>query len=65
MAMEYLAIAQHRNRLCYAIICEGDYLLQIYIFKSRDYVYMQQTTPTTLDVTIRCVILHVQNFLPS
>jgi hypothetical protein len=59
MAMEYLVLAQHRNRLCYVIICEGDYLLQIYIFKSRDYTYMQRTTPTTLDVTIRHVIFLV------
>jgi hypothetical protein len=59
MATEYLAIAQHQNRLCYTIICEGDYLLEIYIFKSIDYVYMQQTTPTILNVTIRHVIFLV------
>ncbi len=29
-----------------------------------DYVYLQQTTPTTLDVTTDRVILHVQKVLP-
>jgi len=33
-------------------------------FEPRDYVYLQQITPTTLDVIISRVILCVQKVLP-
>jgi len=43
----------------------GGYQPWVWRFEPKDYVYLQQTTPTTLDVTIRHVILHVQKVLLS
>jgi hypothetical protein len=64
MAMENLAITQHQNILWHAIICGGGYQPWVRRFKLGDYVYFQQTTRTTLDVTIGCVILRVQKVSP-
>jgi hypothetical protein len=46
------------------MICGGGYRPQVHRFELGDYVYMQHTTPTTLDVTIGHVILRVQKVLP-
>jgi len=56
-AFENLAIAQHRDTLRYAIIRGGGYRPSIHRFHVGDYVYLQQTTPTTLDVTAGRTIL--------
>jgi hypothetical protein len=56
MDMQNLAIAQHWDTLCYAIIHGGGYQLQIQRFEWKDYVYFQQITPITLNVIIGCVI---------
>jgi hypothetical protein len=56
-AFENLAIAQHRDTLRYAIIRGGGYRPSIRKFHVGDYVYLQQTAPTTLDVTAGCTIL--------
>jgi len=50
--------------LCCAIIHGGGYRAQIRSFERGDYVYLQKTTLTILDVTIGCVILCVQKVLP-
>ncbi len=52
-----LAIAQHMDTLWYAIIQGGGYRPSIHRFHVGDYVYSQQTTPTTLDVTVGHIIL--------
>jgi hypothetical protein len=41
MAMENLAIVQHRNTIWYATICGRGYWPQVHRFEPRDYVYMQ------------------------
>ena len=51
MAFDNLALAQHRNTLRYATIRRGGYRPQLQRFALGDYVYLQQITPTTLDVT--------------
>jgi hypothetical protein len=51
MALENLSIAQHRDTLRYATLHGGGYRPQVQRFRSGDYVYLQQTAPTTLDVT--------------
>ncbi len=56
-AFENLAIAQHRDTLRYAIIRGGGYQPSIHRFHVGDYVYLQQTAPTTLDVTTGRTIL--------
>ncbi len=56
-AFENLAIAQHRDTLRYATIRGGSYRPSICRFHVGDYVYLQQITPTTLDVTTGCTIL--------
>jgi hypothetical protein len=64
MVMENLAIAQHQDTLHYVTICGGGYQPKIQRFEQGDYVYLQQTTLTTLDVTIKHVILRVWKVLP-
>ncbi len=64
MVMENLAMAQHWDMLCYAIVCGGCYWLQIHKFELRDYIYLQQTTMITLNVITQHVILHVWKILP-
>ncbi|BBN16821.1 hypothetical protein Mp_7g09570 [Marchantia polymorpha subsp. ruderalis] len=64
-AFENLAIAQHRDTLRYATIQRGGYRPSIRRFRVGDYVYLQQTAPTTLDVTGGCTILRVREVLPS
>jgi hypothetical protein len=51
MALENLSIVQHRDTLQYAMIRGGGYRPQVRRFQPGDYVYLQQTAPTTLDVT--------------
>ncbi|BBN02223.1 hypothetical protein Mp_2g13720 [Marchantia polymorpha subsp. ruderalis] len=63
-AFENLAIAQHRDTLRYATIRGGDYRPSILRFHVGDYVYLQQTAPTTLDVTAGRTILRVREVLP-
>jgi hypothetical protein len=53
MALENLSIVQHRDTLRYATIRGRGYQPQVRTFRPRDYVYLQQTAPTTLDVTAR------------
>jgi PHD-finger len=65
MAFENLAIAQHRDTLRYATIRGGGYRPSIRRFHPGDYVYLQQTAPTTLDVTAGRIILRVRRVLPS
>jgi len=62
-AFENLAIAQHRDTLRYAIIRGGGYRPSIRRFHVGDYVYLQQTAPTTLDVTAGRTILRVREVL--
>ncbi len=61
---ENLAIAQHRDTLRYAIIRGGGYRRLIRRFHV-DCVYLQQTTPMTLDVTASRTILRMQKVLVS
>jgi transposase InsO family protein len=65
MALENLSIAQHRDTLRYATIRGGGYRPQVRRFCPRDYVYLQQTAPTTLDVTTGRIILRVREVLGS
>ncbi|BBN03868.1 hypothetical protein Mp_3g00200 [Marchantia polymorpha subsp. ruderalis] len=62
-AFENLAIAQHRDMLRYATIRGGGYRPSICKFHVEDYVYLQQTAPTTLDVTAGRTILRVRDVL--
>ena len=45
MALENLAIAQHRDTLCYARTRSGAYRPQLRRFKVGDYVYLQREAP--------------------
>jgi hypothetical protein len=65
MAMENLAIAQHRDIVRYARIRSGAYRPQLRRFKVGDYVYLQREAPTTLDVRAGRTILRVKAILPS
>jgi hypothetical protein len=65
MALENLSIAQHRDTLWYATIRGGGYRPQVRWFQPGDYVYLQQTAPTTLDVTVERIILRVREVLGS
>ncbi|CAM6090591.1 unnamed protein product [Calypogeia fissa] len=65
MTFQNLAIAQHCDTLQYATICGGGYRPGIRRFNPRDYVYLQQVAPTTLDVTAGRTILQVRKVLPS
>ncbi len=56
---ENLTIVQHKDTLRYAIIQGGGYRPSIRKFHVGDYVYLQQTAPTTLDVTAGRTILRV------
>jgi hypothetical protein len=57
MVLENLSIAHHRDTLWYATIQGGGYRPQVRQFRPWDYVYLQQTAPTTLDVTVGRIIL--------
>jgi hypothetical protein len=63
MVLENFFIAQHRDTLRYAMIRGGGYRPQVRRFQPGDYVYLQQTAPTTLDVTAGRVILRVREVL--
>ena len=52
MALENLAIAQHRDTLRYARIRSGAYRPQLRRFRIGDYVYLQREAPTILDVKV-------------
>jgi hypothetical protein len=56
IAMDQLGIVQHWDMLCYATIQGGGYWPWFYRFELWDYVYLQKTTTTMLDVIMRCVI---------
>jgi hypothetical protein len=62
---ENLAIAQHRDTLRYATIWGGGYRPSIRRFHVGDYVCLQQTAPTTLDVMTSRTILQVREVLVS
>ncbi len=59
MAMENLAIAWHQDFFWYATIHGRGYEPRVRGFELGDYVYLKQTTPTTLDVIASHVTLHV------
>ena len=65
MALENLAIAQHRDTLRYARIRSGAYWPQLRRFRVGDYVYLQREAPTTLDMKAGRTILRVKDILPS
>jgi hypothetical protein len=65
MALENLSIAQHRDTLRYTTIRGGVYRPQVRRFYHGDYVYLQQTAPTTLDVIAGRIILRVREVLGS
>jgi transposase InsO family protein len=58
-SFENLAIVQHKDTLQYATIRGGGYRPSIRRFHVGDYVYLQHTTSTTLDVTACRTILRV------
>jgi hypothetical protein len=60
---ENLAIAQHKDTLWYAIIRGGGYRPSIRKFHVGDYVYLQQTALTTLDVMPGRTILRMREVL--
>jgi len=57
MALENLSIVQYKDILHYAMIRGGGNRPHVRRFLLGDYVYLQQTVPTTLDVTIGRIIL--------
>jgi hypothetical protein len=63
--LENLSIAQHRDTLRYATIRGGGYRPQVRQFRPRDYVYLQQTTLATLNVTAGRIILCVHEVIGS
>jgi hypothetical protein len=63
VTFENLTIAQHKDTLQYATIRGGGYRPSIRRFHVGDYVYLQQITSTTLDVTAGHTILRVQEVL--
>jgi hypothetical protein len=65
MALENLSIVQYKDTLRYATIQGRGYQPQVHRFRPGDYVYLQQTAPTTLDVTTGRVILRVREVLGS
>jgi hypothetical protein len=65
MALENLSIAQHCDTLQFATIRGGGYRPHVRQFRPGDYVYLQQTTATTLDVIAGRIILRVCKVLGS
>jgi len=65
IAFENFAIAQHKDTLRCATIQGGGYPPSICRFHVGDYVYLQQTIPTTLDVTTCRTIVRVRKVLTS
>jgi len=63
--MENLAITQHYNMLCYAIICGVDYQPHINSFKLGDCILVANNRSITLDVIIGHVNKCVQKVLSS
>jgi hypothetical protein len=64
-AFENLAIAQHKDTLWYATIRGGGYWPSICRFHVGDYVYLQQTAPTMLDVMVGRTIWRMREVLAS
>jgi hypothetical protein len=65
VVFENLAIVQHMDTLQYVIIQGGGYRPSIHRFHVGDYVYLQQTAPTMLDVMACRTILRVREVLAS
>jgi hypothetical protein len=65
MALENLSIAQHKDTLGYAMIRGRGYRPQVHRFRPGDYVDLQQTAPTTLNMTAGRIILRVREVLGS
>jgi hypothetical protein len=65
MALENLSILQHHDTLRYATIRGSGYRPQVRRFHHGDYVYLQMTAPTTLDVIAGQIILQVHEVLGS
>lgn len=64
MAMENLAITQHKDTLRFVCIRSEAYRPQLRQFKVGDYVYLQREAPTTLDVQAGQTILKANGILP-
>jgi site-specific DNA-cytosine methylase len=65
LAMRNLAIAQQRDTRRYAQVRGGGYRPRIRRYEVGDYVYLQQTAPTTLDVTAGRIVLRVTEVGPT
>jgi hypothetical protein len=64
IATENLAIAQHQdNSLWYATRWWRDYRPWMCRSELGEYVYLQQTTPSTLDMIIGHIILQIKKVL--
>jgi hypothetical protein len=57
MVFEKFVIVQHRDTLWYVTIHGGRYWSHIWKYTLGDYVYLEQTTLTMLDVIVGCVML--------
>jgi len=60
MAMENLAIAQHRDTLWYAYTRGGSYKLKVRQFNVGDFVYLQRQPNDTLDTSTSRTILRIK-----
>ncbi len=65
MAMENLAIAQHRDTLRYAHTRGGSYKPKVKQFDVGDFVYLQRQPNDTLDTSSSCTILRIKAIRPS
>ncbi|CAM6125102.1 unnamed protein product [Calypogeia fissa] len=65
MAMENLAIAQHRDTLRYAHTRGGSFKPKVRKFEVGDFVYLQRQPNDTLDTSTSRIILRVKSLNPS
>lgn len=65
MAFQNLTIIQHCDKLKHATICGRGYMPSIRLFALDDFVYLQQTPPTILDVFVGHTTLGVHKILSS
>ncbi|CAM6093253.1 unnamed protein product [Calypogeia fissa] len=65
MAMENLAIAQHRDTLRYAHTRGGGFKPKVRKFEVGDFVYLQRQPNDTLDTSASRIILRVKSLNPS
>ena len=65
MAMENLAIAQHRDTLRYAHTRGGSYKPKVRKFEVGDFVYLQRQPNDTLDTSTSRTILRIKAIRPS